>query len=106
MCRRLKDALVTSYVGALALGWLFAQGILHFAYVFSAPVTGWLARREYRAFSRETAAAVPRFTLQDATPELIRSIVLLVIGYLLLRWLYYKPTMRLPEPRTTEDTTP
>ena len=48
MFERLKRALGTSFVGAIALGWVFAQGILHFAYIFTAPVAGWLMRREYR----------------------------------------------------------
>jgi hypothetical protein len=30
MFKRLKKTLVESYVGAIGLGWLFAQGILHF----------------------------------------------------------------------------
>jgi hypothetical protein len=37
MFERLKKTLVKSFVGAIALGWVFAQGILHFAYVCSAP---------------------------------------------------------------------
>ena len=48
MFKRLKRALVTSFVGTIALGWVFAQVILHFAYIFSAPIAGWLMRREYR----------------------------------------------------------
>ena len=90
MFNRLRKTLVKSYVGAIALGWLFAQGILHFAYIFSAPVTGWLMRREYRGLA-ERATAGPGFSLQDALPELIRSIALLLVSYVLLRWLYYKP---------------
>jgi hypothetical protein len=88
MFKKLKTALVKSYVGALALGWLFAQAILHFAYVFSAPVAGWLTRREYQRMTDHPAAA---FSLQDAAPELIKSFSMLLIGYFLLRWLYYKP---------------
>lgn len=90
MFKRLKSALVTSYVGAIALGWLFAQGILHFAYTFSAPIAGWLVRREYRAVM-ERASTVTGFSLQDALPELARSLSLLLIGYFLLRWLYFTP---------------
>jgi hypothetical protein len=35
MLELLKKVLVNSFVGAIALGWVFAQDILHFAYVFS-----------------------------------------------------------------------
>lgn len=88
MFKKFKTALVKSFVGAIALGWIFAQAILHFAYIFSNPVTGWLTRREYSGLVKGVPAG---FTLQDALPELARSFVLLLIGCLLLRWLYFKP---------------
>jgi hypothetical protein len=91
MLERLKKVLVDSFVGAIALGWVFAQGILHFAYVFSAPVAGWLTRREYHEITLDRIAAPTAFSLQDAVPELVRSVSLLLVGYVLLRWLYYKP---------------
>jgi hypothetical protein len=93
MLGRMKKALVTSFVGAIALGWLFAQGILHFANIFSAPVAGWLTRRQYRGLM-EHANTATAFSLQDALPELVKSFVLLLVGYLLLRWLYFKPLER------------
>jgi hypothetical protein len=95
MLERLRKGLVRSFVGAIALGWVFAQGILHFAYVFSAPIAGWLTRREYRGIVDHAAMG---FSLRDALPELVKSISLLVVAYLLLRWLYYKPL----EPETRE----
>jgi hypothetical protein len=89
MFERFKSALVSSFVGAIAVGWIFAQGTLHFAYIFSAPVAGWLTRREYqRMFDRSYEG----FSFHDALPELAKSVPLLLVGYLLLRWLYYKPS--------------
>jgi hypothetical protein len=90
MLKRLRTALVTSFVGAIALGWLFAQGILHFASIFSVPIASWLRRREYSGVMGHTRVTT-NFYLQDALPELVRSLVLLALGYLLLRWLYFKP---------------
>lgn len=90
MFKKLRKALVTSFVGAIALGWLFAQGVLHFAYVFISPLTSWLARREYGAIT-DRAPISAAFSLQDALPELARSASLLLLGYVLLRWLYFKP---------------
>jgi hypothetical protein len=105
MLKRLKTALVTSFVGAIALGWLFAQGILHFAYIFSAPVVAWLVRREYRGMI-EHADAVRGFSFQDALPDLAKSFFLLLAGYLLLRWLYFTPLgPDSVEPNTTIDPT-
>lgn len=89
MFDRLKRALVTSFVGAIALGWLFAQGLLHLAFVFSAPIGNWLMRREYRGMIDRPN--LPGFSLQDALPELAKSLALLLISYLLLRWLYFQP---------------
>jgi hypothetical protein len=87
MFKRLRGALVSSYVGTIAVGWIFAQGILHFACVFSAPITSWLARREYRGIMEQST--IKGFAFRDGLPDLVRSIALLVLGYLLLRWLYY-----------------
>ncbi len=89
MVERFKNALVESFVGAIAVGWIFAQGIYHFAFMFVAPVAGWLSRREYRGIMGQTGN-VPGFSLQDALPELAKSVCLLLAGYVLLRWLYYK----------------
>jgi|HubBroStandDraft_2_1064218.scaffolds.fasta_scaffold269526_2 hypothetical protein len=89
MFERLKNILVSSYIGTIALGWIFAQGILHFAYIFSAPVVGWMTRREYRGLMEH--GTVTGFTLRDSLPELVKSLSLLVIGYFLLRLLYFGP---------------
>jgi hypothetical protein len=99
MFDRLKRSLVESFVGALALGWLFAWAILDFASIFSAPVTNWITRSEYRT----TPGSVPAELLfRDALPYLVSSFVLFLIGYLLLRWLYFKPrtesTVPVPTP--------
>lgn len=90
MFKRLKAALVTSYVGAIALGWIFAQGILHFAAIFSAPFAGWFMRRELLGMMNR-ANTMRGFSLQDALPELVKSVSILLVGYFLLRWLYVTP---------------
>ncbi len=90
MFERLKRALVKSYVGAIALGYLFAQGILQFVNIFASPVAGWVSRNEYRGIIPHTAA-LAGFSLKDALPELVRFFFLLVAWYVLLRWLYFKP---------------
>lgn len=100
MLKSLKAALVSSFVGTIAIGWIFAQGILHFAFVFSAPLTSWLVRREYRNFMDRPAATMA-ISLQDSVPELVKSLALLLLGYLLLRWLYISP----PAQRTLETET-
>ena len=88
MLRRLRTVLVKSFVGAIALGWIFAQAILHFGYTIVAPLGDWLNRR--LCCSTEEAAAA-KFNFLAAVPDLLRFVSLLVVGYLLLRWLYFKP---------------
>jgi hypothetical protein len=87
MFERLKKALVESYVGAIGLGWIFAQGVLHFAYVFTGPLVGWISSKEYFAFTARVPP--PGFWLRDSLLELARSLALLLLGYVLLRWLYF-----------------
>ncbi|SRR5713101_5012174 len=104
MLNRLKEALVESFVGAIALGWLFAQSIFHFANIFAAPFMGLITRREYRAFT-SAVAAPPGLSFQDAVPEVVRCFVLLVVGYILLRWLYFTPVKKVThgaEPNTEQ----
>ena len=92
MFRRLKKALVTSFVGAVALGWVFAQGILHFAYAFSSPLAEWVRLREYQRFTNCAATTAPAgLAFHDALLELVKSLSLLLFGYFLLRWLYFEP---------------
>jgi hypothetical protein len=97
MLNRLRIALVTSYVGAIGLGYLLAQALLHISLIFASPVASWLSRREYPGLGAPT-----QFFPQDAIPELIKSVVLLLVGYGLLRWLYFKPIDLEPEPQDSQ----
>jgi hypothetical protein len=90
MLDRLKQAVVESYVGAIALGYLFAQDILHFVNVFASPVAGWISRKQYGGLVPGTTS-LPGFSLQDALPELVRFVLLLLVWFVLLRWLYIRP---------------
>jgi hypothetical protein len=80
--------MVDSFMGAIALGWLFAQAIINFVSVFIAPVSGWLARTEYQRFSDHASS---HFLFRDSLPELARSFFLFLFWYILLRWLYFTP---------------
>lgn len=105
MFKRLKKAMVESYVGAIGLGWLSAQGILHLSFIFTAPLAGLISRTEYGALQRPGTASAG-FLFRDAGLELARSLSLLLLGYVLLRWLYFKPMgqkMSEPEPNAERD---
>ncbi|HEV2489831.1 MAG TPA: hypothetical protein VGT03_08485 [Candidatus Acidoferrales bacterium] len=90
MFERLKRTLVESYVGAIALGYLLAQVILHFVEIFAYPVAVWVSRNYYQSIIQRTTPSAG-LSFQDALPELERFVVLLLVWYLLLRWLYLKP---------------
>jgi hypothetical protein len=95
MFERLKQALVDSFVGAIALGYALAQCILHFVNIFASPIAGWITRSEYRDVIAHNTPLIG-FTFRDALPELVRFALLLAAWYLLLRWLYFTPVR--PEP--------
>ena len=86
MFDRLKRTLVESFVGAIALGYLFAQAALNFVNVFTTPVAGWVRRMEF-----PDSKAAAGLSLQTALPPLVSFVVLLLIWYGLLRWLYFTP---------------
>lgn len=90
MFKRLKRALVESFIGAIALGYLLAQCILHFVNIFASPIAGWVSRNDYRAIIPGGATLVG-FSLKDALPDLTRFAVLFLVWYLLVRWLYFTP---------------
>ena len=90
MLNDLKRALVESYVGTIALGYLLAECVLHFSYVFSAPVARWIAESEYRALTPKANVLVTS-PLRFALPELIRFVLLILVWFALLRWLYASP---------------
>ena len=70
-----------SYVGAIALGWLLAQRVAHFANLaLQLPL--------------DPTTLLPGFSLHDAVLELIRAVSLLPVWYILLRWLYFNPVKK------------
>jgi hypothetical protein len=95
MLNRLKNVLVESFVGTIALGYVLAQTILHFVNVFASPIAGWVARDEYRRLVPKSLApqspAPTGFPYRNALPELVSFLLLLLVWYVLLRWLFWKP---------------
>jgi hypothetical protein len=91
MLEKLRKTLVDSYVGAIAPGYLLAQGFLSLVHIFSSPAAGWLTRHELRALTERTLTSSSWALGYYAMPELIRAVVLLLVWYLLFRWLYFRP---------------
>lgn len=81
-----------SFVGAIALGYILAQCILHFVNVFASPIAGWITRNEYKEAPAHNNVPLIGFSLKDGLPDLVRFALLLIAWYFLLRWLYFTPT--------------
>lgn len=94
MLDRLRAALVDSFAGAIALGFLFAEGIQRMAYIFADPVTRWLLQRfqeQQNGRYSSLFTSPPRFPFEMAIPQLFTALFLLTASYVLLRWLYFPP---------------
>ena len=83
-----KRALIESYVGAIALGYLLAEVILHFVRIFTEPAAAWVAQNEQIIPGIQTSVS----PLKYAVPQILGFVVLLAVWYALLRWLYLKPS--------------
>jgi len=85
--------MVESYVGAIALGYVLAQSIGHFAGIFTSPLARWVDRTELRELRAlwPQASALHVSPFHDALPELMRFLLLLLVWYVLMRWLYFTP---------------
>lgn len=77
-------------MGAIALGYLLAQSVLHFVNIFASPVAAWVSHNEYRALMAN-ASTTPASPMRYALPDLARFVILMPVWYLLMRWLYFKP---------------
>ena len=99
MFDRMRRAIVESYVGAIALGYLLAEALLHFVNIFVSPIASWISRNEYRGLMPERYASTG-LLYRDALPELVTFVLLLLLWYVLFRWLYYKPA----KPAQTDST--
>jgi hypothetical protein len=100
MFERLRQAAVESFVGAIALGYLLAQVIMHFVGTFVAPVQAWITQRElHLVMPGGPTVASTGLSFQSAAPELIRFLLLAMVWYVLMRWLYFRPLRKeLPGP--------
>jgi predicted Kef-type K+ transport protein len=112
MLERLRQTLVESYVGAIALGYLLAQDIILLVNVFSSPIAAWAARRETEQFLPMLSTLRPqgapqltqaqRFPFENGLSSLMGFLVLLLLWYLLFRWLYFRPFQTVAGPTATE----
>jgi hypothetical protein len=90
MFNRLKKMLVESFVGAIALGWIFAWAILDFTNALVNPLRIWMTRS--KVFGATMGVPIRNgSSLSFSLPELANGLLLFLLGYVLLRWLYSTP---------------
>lgn len=89
MFERLKRTLVQSYIGAIALGYLLAQCVIHFANAFAWPLDVWVTRRIFPTILQHSSGVSSPW--QYSGTELLRFVIILLAWYALIRWLYFKP---------------
>ena len=90
MVDRLKRVLVESFIGAIALGYMLAEVVLYFVSVFTSPVSMWATRNLYRVLAPATTA-FSGSPLRASVSPAVGFVLLLLVWYLLLRWLYFTP---------------
>lgn len=92
MLKQIKTALVKSFVGAIAVGWLFAETINRFITSLTAPLANWwtMLRAQQQNSSGYSGILPPRpnFPFEIALSQLIGAALLLLITSLLFRWLF------------------
>jgi len=99
MLSRLKAALVNSYIGAIATGWLLADGLYGVAGLITKPFELWYTIHYYRELLPTEPLPSARLALESALNGLIGGVVRLLLAFLLIRWLYWeRPQSRAETP--------
>jgi hypothetical protein len=88
MFKRLKTALVDSYVGAIALGYLVAEGFEQIAAGFLAPFSEWIQLRALHYLTPQVSPE-PKLNLVISLPHFFYGVFYEIIAFVLLRWLYF-----------------
>jgi hypothetical protein len=90
MFKKARKALVESFVGAIALGCVFAYGVFNLVEAVSVPISNWAAQQYMVSFSNPSVSRrVVEFPWLVVARPLFQGAALVLVGYLLLRWLYY-----------------
>ena len=101
MFRRIKTALVDSFVGAIAVGYLLAQALENIGYAFAAPFTRLMDEKALQLTSNSRAGH-PSLSLAAGLPQLLSGCIYLFTAWVLLRWLYYNARKNQTPPQTPE----
>ncbi|MBZ5666778.1 MAG: hypothetical protein LAO30_19510 [Acidobacteriia bacterium] len=98
--RRIREILLTQYIGAITIGFIFAQGVIQFINVTVQIGSNYWASRQASQSALVGSASFPwnHFILS------MTSIALnLLAGFLLIRWLYATETSEIQDDKIDED---
>ena len=85
MLVRLKQILLSQYIGAIAIGFVAAQGVLALVSLSLVPIN-WALFDRYRTMSIRNP-----FMRQNLVPPAIHAALDFLVVFLLIRWLYCAP---------------
>jgi len=85
MFDRLKTVLVETFIGVIALGYLFAEAILYFVNIFTTSLAVWVGRNTPHPFPSGVSP------LEAVVRPAAAFVVLQLVWYGLMRWLYFTP---------------
>jgi hypothetical protein len=83
--KRIREILLTQYIGAITVGFIFAQAAIHFINEIA------LAFAQYWTIQQDQGSAMgaPRsFPWANFTVSMASVALHLLVGFLLIRWLY------------------
>src|ERR1700752_3082104 len=86
--RKLRDILLTQYIGAITIGLVLAQAIFGFVNAFVQAVATYIAIQK----SRSVLGNTPTFSWANFITSMITVLLYVIISLPLIRWLYSGPT--------------
>jgi len=91
--KKLREILLTQYIGAITIGLVLAQSIFGFVNAFVQAGATYIALRQ----ARSVMARVPGFSWQNFITSMVTVFLYAVICFLLIRWLYSDPAVEAKE---------
>ena len=82
--KRLREILLTQYIGAITIGFILAQAAIGFVSEITQTVAGyWVLQSQRSALGPSTS-----FPWANFLTSMVSIALNLVVGFLLIRWLY------------------
>lgn len=98
--QKIREVLLHEYIGAIAIGFMLAQAAASLIAALMQPLIFYLETRksDFGLFGRE-----PHFSWERSAPSLVTAVLLLLVSYLLVRWLYFAKEPVVPEEKDQDE---